>query len=105
MTKLKIRKIGSITSNGRIWTRSAVFTNSENGTTMIVTQIAVLTQNRQNQTLRRATTSSSRSCWLSSPNRLGRGIMRWKMRSTSPRKQTTTKSAARIDQYQAQPSF
>ena len=70
---------------------------------MIATTIAALTQKRQNQTRRRATTSSSRSCWLSSPKRLGRGIIRWKTRSTRPRKTTTSASAARIDQYQAQP--
>ncbi len=30
-------------------------------------------------------------------------MKRWKIRSKAPRKQTTTSSAARIDQYHAQP--
>ena len=65
--------------------------------------IDALTQKRQNQTRRRATTSSSRSCWLSRPNRLGRGISRWNTRSTSPRKTTTSPSAATVDQNHDQP--
>ena len=68
-----------------------------------MTTIANLIQKRQNQTRRLATTSSSRSCGLSSPNRLGRGISLWKMTSTTPRKQTTRRSAARIDQSHDQP--
>ena len=71
---------------------------------MTATTIATFTQNRQNQTRLRATTSSSRSCWLSSPKRLGRGISRWKTMSTTPRKQTTSPSAATIDQNHDQPS-
>ena len=55
-----------------------------------IATIATFSQKRQNQTRRRATTSSSRSCWLSSPKRLGRGMKRWKTRSKTPRKQTTT---------------
>jgi hypothetical protein len=50
--------------------------------------IAAFTQKRQNQTRRLATTSSSRSCWLSRPKRLGRGISRWKTGSMTPPKQT-----------------
>src|SRR5688572_20276352 len=65
--------------------------------------IAAFTQKRQNQTRRRATTSSSRSWGLSRPKRLGRGIALWKARSATPRKQTTKRNAASTDQYQAQP--
>ena len=104
MTKLKIRKIGSITSSGRIWTSSAPSTNVTKRKTITPTISAVLNQKRQNQTRRRAITSSSRSCLLSSPNRLGRGISRWKTRSTTPRKQMTSPSAARVDQNHDQPS-
>ena len=70
---------------------------------MRATTIAAFTQNRQNQTRLRATTSSSRSCALSNPKRLGRGMSRWKTRSTTPRKQTTRPSAATIDQNHDQP--
>ena len=47
--------------------------------------------------------SSSRSCWLSAPKRLGQGIMRRKRRSAKPRKTITTPSVASSDQYHAQP--
>src|SRR4026207_162501 len=62
---------------------------------MSATTIAAFTQNRQNQTRRRATTSSSRSCWLSRPKRLGRGISRWKTTAMTPRKEAEAPPAAR----------
>ena len=71
---------------------------------MAPTTIAVLSQKRQNQTRRLATTSSSRSCWLSSPNRLGRGIIRWKSEVDESPEADDETSAARIDQNHDQPS-
>jgi hypothetical protein len=66
-------------------------------------QIETLNQKRQNQTRRRLTTSSSRSCWLSEPNRLGHGIARRNSRSTSPRKAITRKKVPTSDQRTLQP--
>ena len=60
---------------------------------------------RQYQARRRPITSSSRSCWLSEPNRLGHGIIRRKSRSEKPRKTMTTPNVARSAQYQAQPLY
>ncbi len=60
-------------------------------------------QKRQNQARRRPTMSSSRSCTLSVPNRLGHGISRWKSRSAKPRKTTTTPTVASSDTHQFQP--
>ena len=57
----------------------------------------------QYQARRRPMMSSSRSCWLSAPKRLGQGIMRRKRRSAKPRKTITTPSVASSDQYHAQP--
>jgi len=58
---------------------------------------------RQYQARRRPMMSSSRSCWLSAPKRLGQGIKRRKSRSAKPRKTMTTPSVASSDQYHAQP--
>ena len=58
---------------------------------------------RQYQARRRLMMSSSRSCWLSAPKRLGHGISRRKRRSANPRKTITTPNVARSDQYHAQP--
>ena len=49
---------------------------------------------RQYQARRRPITSSSRSCWLSAPKRLGQGIRRRKRRSEKPRKTMTTPNVA-----------
>ena len=58
---------------------------------------------RQYQARRRPMMSSSRSCWLSAPKRLGQGIRRRKRRSAKPRKTMTTPSVASRAQYHAQP--
>ena len=49
---------------------------------------------RQYHARRRPITSSSRSCWLSAPKRLGHGIRRRKSRSAKPRKTITTPRVA-----------
>ena len=59
-------------------------------------KIVTLSQKRQNHARLRARTSSSRSSWLSSPNRLAQGINRLKPRSTKPRKTMTMPSVTAI---------
>ena len=49
---------------------------------------------RQYHARRRPITSSSRSCWLSAPKRLGHGISLRKIRSAKPRNTITTPSVA-----------
>ena len=66
-------------------------------------QIVTLSQKRQNQVRRRATTSSSRSWALSEPKRLGHGIVRRKSRSTKPRNAITRANAASSAFHQGQP--
>ena len=60
---------------------------------------------RQYHARRRPITSSSRSCALSAPKRLGHGIRRRKSRSAKPRKTITTPSVARSDQSVLQPLY
>ena len=69
------------------------------------TKMPTFTQKRQNQARRRATTSSSRSSWLSEPKRLGHGIAFRKKRSVTPRPTITSTSAATLDQSQLQPLY
>ena len=91
MTKLKMRKNGQDHEQREDLRRGAPRRGTRSTSrTIDGDDHERLTQKRQNQTRRRATTSSSRSCWLSRPKRLGRGISRWKRRSMTPRKQTTS---------------
>ena len=62
------------------------------------TNQAIFAHQRQNQTRRRATTSSSRSSGLSIPNKLGHSMKRWKIRSSRPRKAATERIVATIAQ-------
>ena len=71
--------------------------------TTMTKKTVILNQNRQNQARRWLITSSSRSCWLSRPNRLGHGIMRWKIRSTKPRNTTRMPNVASAVTHQFQP--
>jgi hypothetical protein len=97
-----------IAARGRIETRMSRVPggmNSFAARKSTPTKIPVLTQKRQNQARRRATTSSWRSCSLSEPNRLGQGIAFRKKRSVTPRATMTTPSAPRIDHSQLQPVY
>ena len=60
---------------------------------------------RQYQARLRPMTSSSRSCWLSAPKRLGHGISVRKSRSAKPRNTITTPTVATSDHGVLQPVY
>src|SRR6266536_4561858 len=62
-----------------------------------------LSQKRQNHARRRFVASSSVSCALSTPKRLGQGMIRRSSTSARPRKTTQTQSVRKSDQPVGQP--